>query len=97
MIKDTVASILNTVKNIFMSIYGSVEEVVTMCLVYKIWRLLCSYSHPLRPPPNPTKKKSLIWILCHYSLSRELKIRFVGFFTGLHRVSKKSGPFLNLV
>ena len=41
MVKATMPSILNTVRNIFMRLYGSVEEVVTMCLVYKIWRLLC--------------------------------------------------------
>ena len=35
-----------------MRLYGSVEEVVTMCLVYKIWGLLCSYS------PSPTPKKN---------------------------------------
>ena len=36
-------------QDIFMRLYGSVEEVVTMCLVYKIWRLLCSY------PPKQNK------------------------------------------
>ena len=35
--------VLNTIRNIFMRLYGFVEEVVTICLVYKIWRLLCSY------------------------------------------------------
>ena len=43
MVKATVPSILNTVRNIFMRLYnGSVEKVVTMCLVCKIWWLLCS-------------------------------------------------------
>ena len=59
-------SILNTVRNIVIRLYGSVEEVVTMCLVYKIWRLQFQ------------KKFSWIWILCQNSLTRELKIRFVG-------------------
>ena len=59
-VKAAMPSILNIVRNIFMLLYGSVEEVVTMCFVYKIWRLLCSY-----PPP----------LLCQNSLTRELKIR----------------------
>ena len=42
MVKATMPSISNTVRNIFMSLYGSGEEVVTVCLVYKIWWLLCS-------------------------------------------------------
>ena len=75
MVKATMPSILNTVRNSFTRLYGSVEEVVNMCLVYKIWCLLCSYP-PLAPPPPP--KKSWIWILCQNSLTRELKIRFVG-------------------
>ena len=33
MVKATMPSILNTVRNIFMKLYGSIEEVVTMCLV----------------------------------------------------------------
>ena len=36
-------SILNTVRIIFMKLYGFVEEVMTMCSVYKIWQLSCSY------------------------------------------------------
>ena len=35
-VKATMPLFLNTVKNIVMRLYGSVEEVVTMCLVYKI-------------------------------------------------------------
>ena len=31
------------------------------------------------PPPPPKKKKKQIWILCQNSLTRELKIRVVGF------------------
>ena len=31
------------------------------------------------PPPTPKKKKNQIWILCQNSLTRELKIRVVGF------------------
>ena len=46
-------SILNTVRNIFMRLYGSVEEVVTMCLVHKYDG---TYVHIL-PPPHPPKKK----------------------------------------
>ena len=53
MVKATIPSILNTVRNIFMRLNDSVEEVVTMCLVYKIWQLLCSYP----PHTPPTKKK----------------------------------------
>ena len=56
MVKAVVPSILNTVRNIFMRLmrlFGSVEEVVTMCLVYKIWRLLCS-----NPPPPPHTKEN---------------------------------------
>ena len=41
-VKATMPSVSNTVRNIFMRLYGSEEEVVTMCLVYKIWWLLCS-------------------------------------------------------
>ena len=33
MVKATMPSILNTVRNIFMRLYDSVEEVVTMCLM----------------------------------------------------------------
>ena len=33
MVKATIPSILNTVRNISIRLYGSVEEVVTMCLV----------------------------------------------------------------
>ena len=31
------------------------------------------------PPPPPQKKKNQIWIFCLNSLTRELKIRVVGF------------------
>ena len=31
------------------------------------------------PPPQKKKKKKKIWILCQNSLTRELKIRVVGF------------------
>ena len=63
-----------------MRLYGFVEKVVTMCLVNEIWWLLCSYpaANPHSTPPSPAKKKSWIWILCQNSLTRELKIRFVG-------------------
>ena len=66
-----------------MRLYGSVEEVVTLCLVYRIWRLLCSYSFltastPPPPPPPPPPPQFFffpwIWILCQNSLTRELKI-----------------------
>ena len=33
MVNPTMSSILNTVRNIFIRLYGSVEEVMTMCLV----------------------------------------------------------------
>ena len=36
--------------------------------------------HPTPPPtPKKNKKKNQIWILCKNSLTRELKIRVVGF------------------
>ena len=50
MVKATMHSVLNTDRNIFMRLHGSVEEVVTMCLVYKIWHLCVL----LPPPPPPT-------------------------------------------
>ena len=34
MVKATMPSILNTVRNIVMRLYSSVEEVVTICLVF---------------------------------------------------------------
>ena len=34
---------------------------------------------PPPPPPKKKKKKKKIWILCQNSLTRELKIRVVGF------------------
>ena len=34
---------------------------------------------PPPPPPHPTPKKNQIWILCQNPLTRELKIRVVGF------------------
>ena len=33
MVKATMSFILNTVKNIFMTLYGSVEEIMALCLV----------------------------------------------------------------
>ena len=36
-------SILNTVRIIFMKLYGFIEEGMTMCSVYKLWQLSCSY------------------------------------------------------
>ena len=65
--------VLNTVRNIFMRLYGSVEEVVTMCLVYKIGRLLCSYP-PHSPPPSlplpATQNKNKKYIMDFDSLSK---------------------------
>ena len=57
MVKATMSSILNTIRNIFTRLYGSVEKVLTICLVYKIWRLLFFYPSPPPPPPPPAKKK----------------------------------------
>ena len=57
MVKATVPSFVNTDRNSFTRLYGSVEEVVKMCLVYKIWRLLCSC--PLLSTPPPPQKKIL--------------------------------------
>ena len=43
---------------IFMKQYGPVEEVVTICRVYKIWGLSCSYASPHAPlSPKKTQKK----------------------------------------
>ena len=58
-----------TVRNIFVRLYSSVEEVVPMCLVYKIWRLLCTYSPPPPPPPQP-KNKTINFFLDLNSLSQ---------------------------
>ena len=49
-----------------MRLYGSVEEVVTVCLVNKKWWLLCSYPSvplppPPPPPPPPQKKKKIFF------------------------------------
>ena len=38
-----------------------------------------AYPPPPPPPPPKKKKKNQIWILCQNSLTRELKIRVVGF------------------
>ena len=38
-----------------------------------------SLTPPPPPPPPPRKKHLQIWILCQHSLTRELKIRVVGF------------------
>ena len=70
MVKATMPSILNTFRNIFMRLSGSLEEVVTMCLVCKIWRVYI-------PPPPKKKKKILDLDSLSNSLTRELKIRFV--------------------
>ena len=61
MVKATIPFILITIRNIFMRLNGSVEEVMTMWLVYKIWQLLCSYS--LLPPKTKTKKMLLFFYL----------------------------------
>ena len=77
MVKATMPSTLNTVMNITMRLYGSVEDVVTMCLVYKIRRLLCSYSPP--PPPEKKKKKKILDFDSESKFTyQKLKIRFVG-------------------
>ena len=72
MVKATMSSILNIFRNIFMRLSGSLEEVVTMCLVCKIWRVYI-------PPPPPKKEKKILDLdSLSNSLTRELKIRFVG-------------------
>ena len=70
MVKATMLSVLNTIRNIFMRLYDSVEEVVTIGLVYKIWRLLCSY------PPSAKFFLDLdsLSIFTYY----RAQIRFVG-------------------
>ena len=55
-VKATMPSILNIVRNIFMRPYGSVEAISLTQKNFGFW----------------------IWILCQNSLTRELKIRFVG-------------------
>ena len=45
-------------------------------ILMKIWS---KRGGPDLPPPPPPKKKNHIWILCQNSLTRELKIRVVGF------------------
>ena len=41
-VKATMPSVLNSVRNIFIRLNGFVEAVVTICLLYKIWWLLSS-------------------------------------------------------
>ena len=48
MVKATMPYILNPHRNIFMRLYGFVEEVVTMCLVYKIWGLYSYFDETLQ-------------------------------------------------
>ena len=77
MVKATMPSILNVDSNIFMifmRLYGTVEEVMIVYLSYiKNMAALMSIS------PSPLEKNSSrIWILCQNSLTRELKIGFVG-------------------
>ena len=76
MVKATMPCILNTVRNIFMRLYGSVETVVTMCLVYKIWRLLALVLFYPPPPPKKKKKKKKpgfgIFVKIHLLESSEL-------------------------
>ena len=73
-VKATMPCILNTVINIFMRLYGFVEEIVTMCLLHKIWRLLCSYLPIPAPPPIHQKNPGFgFFVKIHL-----LKIRFVG-------------------
>ena len=55
-------SILNTIRNISMRLYSSVEEIVTMCSVKKTWGHGGSHVHTLLPPDDATKiirKKNL--------------------------------------
>ena len=56
MVKATMPSILNTIRNIFMRLYGSVEEVVTIFTR----RLLCSYSCALTLLPHPPPKNNFL-------------------------------------
>ena len=58
-----------------MRLYGSVVEVVTMCLVYK-YGGCCAHTPP--PPPAKPPKNSRIWILCQNLLTKKFKITFVG-------------------
>ena len=68
MVKATMPSILNTVRNTFMRLYGTVEEVVTMFLVYKI----CV--HIL--PPSPIIMH-LLNRYCQYKAYKNDKSNFI--------------------
>ena len=55
----------SNVRNVFMRLYGSVEDVVTMCLVYKILQLLCLYLPPpphTPPPPTHTHTHTIFFL-----------------------------------
>ena len=73
-------SILNTIRNISMRLYSSVEEIVTMCSVKKTWGHGGSHVHTLLPPPQMKKKSPSpgVGFFCQNKLTRELKIRSVG-------------------
>ena len=58
-----------------MKLYGSVEEVVTMCCVKN--RVAFMFIPHVAAPKQREKNISWIWILCQDSLTRELKIKFV--------------------
>ena len=52
------------------------KMIICLCqkILIKIWSKIGGPD-----PPHPPQKKSQIWILCRNSLTRELKIRVVGF------------------
>ena len=64
MVKATMPSILNTIRNIFMRLYGSVEEVMcVLCIKYENMAALVFISlfHSLPPSPPPPAKKNFFF------------------------------------
>ena len=81
MVKATMHSILNTLRNIFLRLYGSVSKIRDDVSYMKYGGSCVYILPPPLPPPKKKKKKkkhSWIWILCQNSLTKELKVRFVG-------------------
>ena len=65
-----------------LDIKKSQKMIIWLCqkIFKKIWSKRGGPSPPPPPPPpQKKKKKNQIWILCQNSLTREIKIRVVGF------------------
>ena len=58
-----------------------IKMIIWLCqkILIKIWSKRGPWPHPPPSLPPHPKKKNQIWILCQNSLTRELKIRVVGF------------------